>query len=805
MNDNRPLDVGQTLADHLAERTRVVGRGIGPPRAEFVLYWLHHAMRAYENPALDVAVTLANQLELPLLVYQAIPERYPYASDRHHLFMLEGARDLQEQFRQRGITYALHLDRGNHRGPHLRELCRRAAVAITEEMPVEPLRSWTDRLASTANTPLFSVDTACVVPMQIVRMAYDRAFAFRKATQPLYEQRLHRPWQDAELHVVLPPPQLPFEPLRLSVHDLGQLVSECEIDHAIAPVPHTGGGSTAGYARWEKFKQHALEAYAGLRNNPLIDGTSRLSPYLHYGMISPLRIAREAAALRTPGRDKYLDELLIWRELAYAFCYYRRDHERLAALPSWARETLAEHDADRRPVLHSWETLARGRTGDRLWDAAQRSLLIHGELHNNVRMTWGKALLNWTSDAQSALAMMIDLNHRYALDGQDPASFGGILWCLGQFDRPFPPARPILGFVRDRSTAEHAKRLDPDRYFPHATRPRREPRLRVAVVGAGISGLICARTLGDHGTDVVVFEKSRGAGGRMATRRTAEGAQFDHGAQYLTVRDGRFERYVKSWLQDGIVAPWESRIGTLTCGRWEGTRTTTPRYVGVPGMSAICRHLAADLDIQFGRRVAQPERDHGGWRLRDVAGEHLGVFDCVITSAPAPQSAELLASAPDLQQAARAVSMNGCWAALLVFDRSLGLPFDGAFVHESALSWMARNNSKPQRGSQESWVLHASPVWTSTCLENEPGEALPKMLDAFWQATAVTPRAPIYAACHRWRWALPPEPLPHRCLFDSSLRLGACGDWCSGPRVEGAFLSGTAVAGRVLTEVGTHV
>ena len=104
--------------------------------------------------------------------------------------------------------------------------------------------------------------------------------------------------------------------------------------------------------------------------------------------------------------------------------------------------------------------------------------------------------------------------------------------------------------------------------------------------------------------------------------------------------------------------------------------------------------------------------------------------------------------------------MNGCWAALLVVDRSLGLPFDGAFVHESALSWIARNNSKPQRGSQESWVLHASPEWTSTYLEDEPGETLPKMLDAFWHATAVTPRAPIYAACHRWRWALPPEPLP---------------------------------------------
>ena len=170
-----------------------------------------------------------------------------------------------------------------------------------------------------------------------------------------------------------PTPNLPFEPLCLSVHDLGQLVSECEIDHAIAPVSHTLGGSTTGYARWGEFKQHAIEAYAELRSNPLIDGTSRLSPYLHYGMISPLRIAREAAALRTPGRDKYLDELLIWRELAYAFCYYRRDHEHLAALPNWA-EALAEHASDRRPVIYSWETMARGRTGDRLWDAAQPSV-----------------------------------------------------------------------------------------------------------------------------------------------------------------------------------------------------------------------------------------------------------------------------------------------------------------------------------------------------------------------------------------------------------------------------------------------
>jgi predicted NAD/FAD-dependent oxidoreductase len=321
----------------------------------------------------------------------------------------------------------------------------------------------------------------------------------------------------------------------------------------------------------------------------------------------------------------------------------------------------------------------------------------------------------------------------------------------------------------------------------------------VAIVGAGISGLMCARTLLDSGVDVTVFEKSRGVGGRMATRRTAEGLRFDHGAQYFTIRDPRFENYVQSWIQDGIVAPWEGRICTLTNGHIEWKQNTTPRFVGVPGMNAICRHLAAGLNVQFRTKVDPPVIDQGPWHLSDDQGKHLGEFDCFITSAPAPQSADLLAAAPDCQQKAMQAKMQGCWAVMLAFDASLGLPIDGAFVHESPLSWIARNSSKPERGGDhESWVLHASPDWTGDFLEHEPGDVLPKLLDAFWQATDAKRRTPAFAASHRWRYAIPPEPLDSRCLFDAQLRIGACGDWCSGPRVEGAFLSGMAVADRVL-------
>ncbi len=797
-----PQDWIRDLPPHLEERTRLAASPAASGSEEFVLYWMHHAVRADENPALDVAQRLSDQLQLPLLVYQAISERAPYASDRRHAFLLEGAHDAQQQFRERDVNYVFHLERPGHRGPHLRQLCDRAAVMVTEETSVRPFPTWLDRLSQTAATPLLCVDTACIAPMPLVGKAYERAFEFRKATQTLYRERLLRPWPNEPARTPIDEVDLPFEPLRLDEHNLADLVAECEIDHAIAPVPHTTGGSAAGYARWNRFRDEGLHNYAKLRNNPLADGVSRLSPYLHFGMVSPFRIARETAQSTNNGGEKFLDELLIWRELAYAFCFYRGDHESLSALPAWAQETLAIHETDHRPALHSWETLARARTGDALWDAAQRSLLMHGELHNNVRMTWGKALLNWTPDATTALAMMIDLNHRYALDGCDPASYGGILWCLGQFDRAFPPARAILGTVRDRATKEHAKRLDVAQYAKRTSRPLYEPALEVAVIGAGLSGLVCARTLADHGLRVVVFEKSRGVGGRMATRRTTEGPQFDHGAQYFTVRDQRFQRYVQSWMQDGVVARWEGRLATLNHGRLQWKTESTPRYVGVPGMNAICRHLAQDLDIRFRQQVAPPRLQEHRWRLTSRDGVELGEFDRIILSAPAPQTAELLAAAPKLQKATIAATMQGCWAVLLAFEHSLELPFDGAFVHDSPLSWIARNDTKPGRGHEdECWVLHASPEWTTQCLEDDPEKVLSHLTDAFWLATGAIAVNPVYATTHRWRYAIPPEPLKHQSLFDAGLGIGACGDWCGGPRVEGAFLSGMSLAGRVLASL----
>jgi photolyase PhrII len=793
------LDI--TLPSWLDERSRweVVPR----ERSEvgkFVLYWMHNALRGHENPALDAAICLARQNGLPLLVYQGLTEDYPFASDRHHSFILQGARDVQRELASRGVRYVFHLQRRGDRSPHLKELTKRAAVLITEEMPVEPLAGWLERLAAATETPILTVDTACVVPMRLLGKPYTRAFEFRQATQKEFDQRISRGWTEQEVDCEMYRGELPFEPLDLQGADLAGLIGQCEIDHTIAPVTDTRGGSRAGYQRWDAFKETGLAYYAKTRNDAARRGVSRMSAYLHYGMVSPLRIAREADELAA---EKFLDELLIWRELAFNFCFHFKDNlDSFDALPEWAKETLLAHACDRRDGHFSWERLARGHSDNRLWDACQRSLLKHGELHNNLRMTWGKAVLRWTRRPEQALGMIIDLNHRYALDGRDPCSYGGLLWCLGQFDRPFKPEESVSGTVRARPVEEHERRIDVDRYEKLVDRPITSLPCRVAVVGAGLAGLIAARTLQDHGLQVTVFDKSRGVGGRLSTRRAASGVFFDHGAQYFTARDCRFARYVRSWMECGLVQPWDAKIVELRDGQVAADKSDQQRFVGVPAMNSIAQHLAVDLKLQRETRIAKLRPpvmgEDGSWILHSENGKDFGPYDYVLINCPPKQAAELIPDGNWMLEPVGRIDMEPCWSVLVELESPLSLDYQAAFVHNSPLSWIACDSSKPGRPAGVTWIMHASAEWTERHLEEEADEVLAALLDAFSEATGEHITEPITMAAHRWRYAKPKRTLEQPCLWDSASGIGVCGDWCGGPRVEGAFLSGTALAGSVL-------
>jgi photolyase PhrII len=786
--------MGAVLEPHLAQR---VEPGVPRPRSEgaFIVYWMRVAARATENPALDVALALGAAMKKPVFVYHALSERYRYASDRIHTFVLEGARDVQLALRERGVGAVFHLERGGHREPVLMHLAKQAAVVVTDFMPVEPLLRWDAAVASVA--PLWRVDASCVAPLWQFTRPVERAFEFRALAQPSWQQQLSIPWRDVEPTGPAFLPDLPFEPLDLQGADLAALVAACDIDHGVGPVHHTKGGSVAGDARWRRFLDTRLDGYARARNDPAVDGTSRLSAYLHFGHVSPFTLARAANARRTEGAQTWLDELLTWRELAWHFCWHNPGHERVEVLPTWARTTLQQHERDPRRMLPSWETLARAQTGDPLWDACQRQLLTHGELHNSTRMTWGKALLSWTRSARDALALLIDLNHRYALDGRDPGSYGGILWCLGGFDRPFTPEVPVLGQVRPRPLDAHAGRINLAEYTRRTRLASRGQPLTVAIVGAGVAGAAAARTLMDAGHAVTLFDKGRGAGGRLSTRKEAT-YRFDHGAPSFTVTDERFARWARAWWQERVIAEWKPRVATLGAG--PTVAQPAVRLVGVPGMSAVVSRLLLDLDVRFNTQVGQVVRDDGRWRLATSEGTKLGEFDALVLATPAPQAAALIdAAAFDVASRLREVSFSPCQALMVAFDESLGLEWDAAVSRVGPLGWLACDSSKPERVTDhgERWVFHATPEWSTRHLEDASDFVAAQLLDAVFATTGARRLEPRFLKAHRWRYSTVSRSLGEDCLFDQRRQLVACGDWCRGGGVEAAFLSGVAAAARL--------
>lgn len=777
----------------------MVRREAPPADGAYVLLWARTALRAHENPALDAALAAAAALDRPVLVYQGLTERYPFANDRHHTFILEGARDFHRDLAARGIASALHVEREGHRGPHLRTLAQGAAIVVTERFPLAPLATWTAALARDVAAPLWEVDAACVVPMPLVRTPVDRAAAFRRDTAAMRAARLARPWVEQPVRHAPAQVALPFVPVDPTTMDIAALVAACRIDHGVAPVAAVRGGSDAGYARWRAFvRAGGLDGYARARNDPLRDGTSRLSPWLHYGMVSPLRVAREAHAHGGASAARWLDELLTWRELAWHWCHRTGDTDALDALPAWARATLAAHEGDARQVLDR-ETLARGATGDAYWDAMQRSLVIHGTLHNNARMAWGKAIPGWTRSPAEALATLVELNDRYALDGRDPASRGGLLWCLGLFDRPFGREVPVLGTVRARPTHEVARRTDVVRYAAMVARPALPAPPRVAVIGGGLAGLACARTLADHAVPVTVLERAARVGGRCATREHGPVA-WDHGAQYFTLRDARLRPWLAGWARRGLVRPWEATLAVREDGAWRAPQGAVRRWVAVPGMRALAAHLARGLAVRTDARVASLARAGDAWHVLGDDGATLVVADVVVCAVPAPAAAALLAPhAPALAARCGEATMRPCWATMAVFAEAVAVPWDGAFVNDDAtLAWVVRDGSKPGRGEPHAWVLHSTRDFAAARLDAAPGAVQDAMLAAF-AALAGGALPPVRAAsAHRWAHALPDPVVADDALHDGALGLAACGDWCGGPRVEGALLSGVAAAGRLL-------
>ena len=450
----------------LAAQPRVVVRRWGVPLegGRCVVYWMQRAQRIFENPALDVAIEAANQLGLPVVVYFQVIPNYPNANLRHYHFLQQGLRDVAEDAAERGIGFVVRRTPESTLEAFLAEV--NAALLIGDENPCREPERWRQVLAKRLKLPFWTVDADVVVPSRIFGRTYVLLHHFR-------------PHLKAEMPKFLVPfkkvvPQHEWTHAKnVTGYNLDNDITRGfkQLDRSIGPVDTFTGGSHAALKRMQDFVSLELKDYASRRNHPETSGTSRLSPYLHFGNIGPITIALAANKAVADGNatqdaaDKYLDELIGWRELAVLFVRHEPNYDNWECAAPWSRKTLVEHARDARPHRYSLKQLERAETADGLWNAAQRQMVQGGWMHNYMRMYWGKKILEWAPDPAAAFEWAVTLNDRYELDGRDPNGYAGIAWAIvGRHDRPWFD-RPIFGLIRPMSAAAQAKKFDTAAYI----------------------------------------------------------------------------------------------------------------------------------------------------------------------------------------------------------------------------------------------------------------------------------------------------------------------------------------------------
>ncbi|MBP7275817.1 MAG: deoxyribodipyrimidine photo-lyase [Kiritimatiellae bacterium] len=423
---------------------------------EYVLYWMQASQRADGNHALEYAIREANRLRLPVVACFGITDQFPEANERHYVFMLEGLKSTAMALERRGIDFVLQ-----RRPPDevAVELGRRAALVVTDRGYLRIERQWRKRAARNARCRMVQVESNAIVPVQTAsaRVEYTAA-TFRPKIRELEERFL--------VPLKMKDPDVPCRKRtadRLDLANIEWVLSRLSIPRSVPRSPSYRGGAAEAERRWKTFFAEHLDHFHTLRNDPAWDRQSGLSPYLHFGQISPLRLALEARRKGGPGADAFLEELIVRRELGINFVHYNRAYDTYEGLPEWARKTLADHRRDRRPVLYSRERLERADTHDRYWNAAQREMVDTGKMHGYMRMYWGKKILEWSRTPEEAFATALELNNRYEIDGRDPNGFAGVAWCFGQHDRPWGE-REVFGMVRYMNDRGLERKFDMETY-----------------------------------------------------------------------------------------------------------------------------------------------------------------------------------------------------------------------------------------------------------------------------------------------------------------------------------------------------
>lgn len=425
-------------------------------RGDFVLYWMQASQRSEYNHALEYAVRRANELRKPLLVFFGLTGKFPRANLRHYFFMLQGLRQVKAALERRGIRLVI---RKTSPESGAEEMGKRCSLVVVDRGYLRIQRRWRKRLAERAKCPVIQVESDVVVPIEEVSDKEEYAArTIRPRIKRLVADYLE-PLVETEPAVA----SLDIEAESLDIEDIDGVLNGLGVDDSVTKVEDFQGGTSFAKRRFEHFLENKLDVYHEYRNDPNRDALSGMSPYLHFGQISPLYLALLASEQPGPGADAFLEELIVRRELSCNYTYYNPNYDQFEGLPQWSKMALEDHQSDPRPHLYSLEKLEGARTHDPYWNAAQEEMLLTGKMHGYLRMYWGKKILEWSKDPGEAFDRAIYLNDKYELDGRDPNSYAGVAWCFGKHDRPWS-RRPVFGTVRSMTSGGLRRKFDPDAY-----------------------------------------------------------------------------------------------------------------------------------------------------------------------------------------------------------------------------------------------------------------------------------------------------------------------------------------------------
>ena len=428
-------------------------------RGKYVLYWMQQSQRAACNHALEHAVRLANERNERLVVLFGLTDRFPEANLRHDAFMLEGLRETAQTLRERGIAFVVRRASPDKAAV---EMAEAASLIVTDCGYLRVQADWRARVARKAPCRVAQVEGDVVVPVEV---ASDKEEYAARTIRPKIQKRLK--------HFLQPLKETPIRRdslgLRLGgekLNDPAALLRSLRLDRSVKPTEVFRCGTGEARRLLKDFIARKLNRYDTERNDPSLDVVSHMSPYLHFGQISPLEVAlavRSARGKRKAAKDAFLEELIVRRELSMNFVHYNWGYDAYEALPAWARRTLARHARDRREVVYSDRQFERAQTHDPYWNAAQRQMVLTGKMHNYMRMYWGKKILEWSATPEAAFRTALRLNNKYELDGRDANSFAGVAWCFGKHDRPWTE-RPVFGNVRYMNAAGLERKFDMNAY-----------------------------------------------------------------------------------------------------------------------------------------------------------------------------------------------------------------------------------------------------------------------------------------------------------------------------------------------------